>query len=223
MKKRSKSQNGQSIVELALVLPMLVIILVGMVEVGSIFYDYLIVTVANREGVRLASRGRFEPDDVAGRVIAAGGGRQVEDPHPHFQHHLRTTGPNANFGMIITSFPIDAEGNLETDESGAYMITTYLTGTLTLDDGTRRPIEADDSRVDMEDFPDLHSGVTVKINEMREAADYDPQRTEIIVVETFFAHDLMLPGTDIVDFPDPLTLYVDSSMRVLRDRGNAPD
>ncbi len=224
IKKLKRKGRGQSIVEFSLVLPLLLLMLIGMVEVGSLFYDYLILAVANREGVRFASRGRFELGDVAQRVIAAGGGRQVETPSPHFEPHLKTMGPNANFGMIITSFPFDEDGDLETDDDGNILITTYVTGTIPAGDGTLRAVTAEDSRIDKAegetegDLVQYHGEISKYINERREAQDFDPQRTEIVVVETFLAHNVLLPGTEVVDFPDPLTVYFMSSMRVLRDR-----
>jgi hypothetical protein len=219
-RKLKRRVEGQSIVEFSLVLPLLLLMFIGMIEVGSIFYDYLILAVANREGVRFSSRGRFDPPDVAERVIAAGGGQEVEDPHPHFEPHLKTTGLDANFGMIVTSFPIDEDGNLEEDDDGQILITTYVTGTVAAEDGTMRPIAEDDSRIDKGELPTFHGEISKRVNELREDADFDPQRTEIVVVETFLAHNVLLPGVEIINFPDPMTVYFASSMRVLRDRSS---
>lgn len=218
LRRSNRGTRGQSIVEFSLVLPLLLIMLVGMVEIGTFFYDYLIIAVANREGVRFSSRGRFDPPDVAQRVIAAGGGQEVSEPTPHIRRHLRTTGLDANFGMIITSFPIDEDGNLEEDEDGKILITTYVTGTIAAEDGTLRPITEADSRIDKGELPTFHGDISRRVNELREAADYDPQSTEIIVVETFLVHNILLPGVEIINLPDPATVYFMSSMRVLRDR-----
>ncbi|MGC9399005.1 MAG: TadE family protein [Anaerolineae bacterium] len=217
---KKKREKGQSIVEFSLMLPILLVMFIGMVEVGSLFYDYLILAVANREGVRFSSRGRFDYEDVAERVVAAGGGRQVNEPAPHIQHNLRTTGPDANFGMIITNFPFDENGELERDDEGKLRITTYVTGTIVTGDGQRRPITPDDSRIDIGTYPDLHGDITRRVNEMRKAEEFDPQATEIVVVETFLAHNILLPGVEIINFPNPTTLYFSSSMRVLRDRSS---
>lgn len=45
-------QQGQTLVELALILPILVILLMGTIEFGRIFFSYLTVTNASREAVR---------------------------------------------------------------------------------------------------------------------------------------------------------------------------
>lgn len=52
-----KDQRGQSLVELALVLPLLLVLLAGVLEFGRIFHDYLIITNASREGARVAVLG----------------------------------------------------------------------------------------------------------------------------------------------------------------------
>lgn len=53
-----KDNRGQSVVELALVLPVLLLLLGGMIEFGRVFHDYLVVTAAAREGARAAAVGK---------------------------------------------------------------------------------------------------------------------------------------------------------------------
>lgn len=52
LSKLKKSNRGQSLVELALVLPILITILFGILEFGRIFHSYLVITHAAREGAR---------------------------------------------------------------------------------------------------------------------------------------------------------------------------
>ncbi|MEW6173491.1 MAG: TadE family protein [Bacillota bacterium] len=52
-----KNTRGQATVELALILPILLLILFGIMEFGRIFSAYLIITNAAREGARQASIG----------------------------------------------------------------------------------------------------------------------------------------------------------------------
>jgi Flp pilus assembly protein TadG len=47
-----KYERGQSLVELALVLPILIILLFGILEFGRVFHSYLVITNAAREGAR---------------------------------------------------------------------------------------------------------------------------------------------------------------------------
>lgn len=50
-----KTEQGQAMVEMALVLPILILIVFGIIEFGRIFNAKLIVTNASREGARYAS------------------------------------------------------------------------------------------------------------------------------------------------------------------------
>ena len=51
------NEHGQSLVELALVLPLIVVVLFGIMEFGQIFQAYLTITSASREGARTAITG----------------------------------------------------------------------------------------------------------------------------------------------------------------------
>jgi Flp pilus assembly protein TadG len=61
-----KNQQGQSVAEFALVLPLLMIILLGILQFGVLFRDYLAVTDAVRAGARKAavSRNTVSPTTV---------------------------------------------------------------------------------------------------------------------------------------------------------------
>ncbi|MFC4321748.1 TadE/TadG family type IV pilus assembly protein [Litchfieldia salsa] len=60
-----KKQSGQSLVEFALVLPMLLFLLFGIVDFGRVFHAYLTVDHAGREAARAASIGSADVVDVA--------------------------------------------------------------------------------------------------------------------------------------------------------------
>lgn len=55
VKKLISSRRGQALVETALVLPILILLLMGIVEFGRILNAYLIITNASREGARYAA------------------------------------------------------------------------------------------------------------------------------------------------------------------------
>ena len=61
LRKSVKNQRGQTLVELALVLPVIILILFGILEFGRIFHSYIVITNAAREGARLGAVGK--PDD----------------------------------------------------------------------------------------------------------------------------------------------------------------
>jgi len=68
MKALLGGENGSSAVEFALVLPILIMLIFGVVEFGIAFGDFLAITHAAREGARLAAVGRFSEQTVRERA-----------------------------------------------------------------------------------------------------------------------------------------------------------
>jgi len=56
--RRRNEESGQAFVELALVLPVLLLLLLGVVQFGNIFRDYIALTDATRVGARQAAVSR---------------------------------------------------------------------------------------------------------------------------------------------------------------------
>jgi hypothetical protein len=65
-----RSQKGQSLIELTLIAPLMLLLAYGAVEVGSVISTYLTITHTTREGANLTSRGQI-PDQALNNVIAA--------------------------------------------------------------------------------------------------------------------------------------------------------
>lgn len=63
-----KSNEGQGLVEFALILPLLLLLIFGIVQFGIILNGYVSVTHAVREGVRLAAVGKVV-EDVENKVL----------------------------------------------------------------------------------------------------------------------------------------------------------
>lgn len=77
--KKKRKQVGQSLVEFALMLPILLLVLAGVLDLGRMFYSYVALTDAAAEG---ASYAAIYPNDTTGildRVVAASGGLVVID------------------------------------------------------------------------------------------------------------------------------------------------
>ena len=55
-------KKGQSMVETALILPIIILLFLGMFEFSRIFGSYLLITHASREGARLAAIGRTDAE-----------------------------------------------------------------------------------------------------------------------------------------------------------------
>ena len=70
MANRLKSERGAELIEMALILPLLLLILVGISDFGFLFSRYEVLTNAAREGARLAVLAGYNTADVQSRVCA---------------------------------------------------------------------------------------------------------------------------------------------------------
>lgn len=62
-KKSTRPARGraQAMVEFALILPILLLVLVGLLEFGRLFYAWLIIENSTRFGIRYATAGTYDP------------------------------------------------------------------------------------------------------------------------------------------------------------------
>jgi hypothetical protein len=65
-----RSKKGQSLIELSLIAPLMLLLAYGAVEVGSVISTYLTITHTTREGANLTSRGTL-PDPALDAIIVA--------------------------------------------------------------------------------------------------------------------------------------------------------
>lgn len=91
-----RSTRGQAVLELALVLPILLLLVFGIVEFGRIFNASLIITQAAREGARVGVVGGIDTeieDTVRGIAAVLDGARlQVRTEPPELPGGTRTRG-----------------------------------------------------------------------------------------------------------------------------------
>jgi hypothetical protein len=211
MEKR-RMERGQGLVEMVIVLPVLLILLLGVVEMGYAMRNYLIIVNANREGCRFAARGRFDDDRVGDRVVSAGGfDTRLGTGVPFLRTGMDS--PDPNTAIIITHIPMDSSGDVL-----AY--TTWISGVIPSEGGGMQFVVAENSMITttMAEIVARHRDSTQSINAMREAAMYEPMDNRIVVVETFFAHH-PLWNTPIIPLPDPWLMHTRTEMRVTTDRG----
>lgn len=74
--KKISSERGQTMTELALVLPLLLVLLLGIIQFGIAFNHYVTLTDAVRAGARKAAVSRHESDPAgacAAQVLASAG------------------------------------------------------------------------------------------------------------------------------------------------------
>jgi len=70
IRKFVKTERGQTLVELALVLPIIILILFGTLEFWRIFHSYIVITNAAREGARLGALGKSD-EEIISRIREA--------------------------------------------------------------------------------------------------------------------------------------------------------
>jgi len=94
--KLKKSPRGQSLVEMALVIPILIIVLFGILEFGRIFHSYLVITHAAREGARFGVISK-DVDQIKQKVRDTSGGINLQlgdiDVNPSANDNLTTGVP----------------------------------------------------------------------------------------------------------------------------------
>jgi Flp pilus assembly protein TadG len=67
---RCRNEDGQAITEFAIILPILMALLLGIIQFGIIFNNYITLTDATRAGARTAAVNRFLGDNGASAVTA---------------------------------------------------------------------------------------------------------------------------------------------------------
>jgi len=207
---KPRTERGQGLLELAVILPVLLILLMGLVEIGYALRDYLVVVNACREGCRFAARGRFSEEDVGARVVSAGGVVSLGNPSSDVPF-LRTHGTEENTGIIVHHILMDSAGAVPT-------YTTYVSGVLPSGASGVTPILAGDTRISLTQVIDRHGPATQSINATREEAGYERMPNHIVVVEVFFMHH-PLWDSPFVPLPDPWMMRAHTEMRVVTDRG----
>lgn len=64
LKLNKKNSKGQSLVEIAIVLPILILIVMGIIEFGLLFNNYIIIANASREAARKAALGGTDSEII---------------------------------------------------------------------------------------------------------------------------------------------------------------
>jgi hypothetical protein len=83
IKKIFRSNKGQSLIELTLITPLMLLLVFGVVEVGSVISTYLTITHTTREGANLTSRGT-PPNAALDAIIAAAAPTIRDDNQPQW-------------------------------------------------------------------------------------------------------------------------------------------
>ncbi len=63
-----RSERGAELIEMAIVLPLLLLLIMGMIDFGFLFQRYVVLTNAAMEGARVATLPGYSSNDVIARV-----------------------------------------------------------------------------------------------------------------------------------------------------------
>ncbi|WP_129689929.1 TadE/TadG family type IV pilus assembly protein [Gottfriedia acidiceleris] len=98
-----RSEKGQSLVEFALILPLLAMLLLGMLDFGRIFHAYLALDHAGREAARAASIGK---DDATIKSVAVNDASSIKLTTDKISISPSTRSSGSNVTITI-SYPVD--------------------------------------------------------------------------------------------------------------------
>jgi hypothetical protein len=217
---RLRRNEGQSLVEMAMTLPLLLLMFVGLIEIGAALRDYLIVVNANREGTRFAARGRWfdseeEVQEIFKRVIAAAGVEQRGGELVQFLRPLDIGELRENTVIAVHYIQVPDQVDLETGASVVEPVIIngpWYTGTLPYPDSQVDAARvAEQARQENYDFNNQYY-VTERLLDIPSADDF-------VIVEIWFKHEqlLKLPLFTKTFLPEEFTLYARSQMRVTLD------
>ncbi len=97
---KGRASPGQSLVELALVLMILVLILAGLADLGRVLNAYIIITNAAREGARYGCGYPADVDGIRAHAIAEAAGSGVQLSEDDIQ--VEASGSGAPVTVTIT-------------------------------------------------------------------------------------------------------------------------
>ena len=98
---RRRRQNGQALVEFAVVANILVVLLLAIVQFGVVWMNYIAVTDAAREGARRAAVNRSSGQATMVSSASVGGARSCSVAAADEHEHLRSP-PRAARGTRAT-------------------------------------------------------------------------------------------------------------------------
>ena len=198
---RAKEQ-GQSFVEIALTLPIILLVFFGMIEVGFAAHSFLVVTNASREGARFGSRGVHVPIDEVTSVIETAMQSSLD---------IVYDGADANTTIIVTQIDIDEDGNYSIYDTG-------VQGSLAVTSSICEPADApcDASDLDLQDFIDANLSFNATEGLCNER---DGCNSDFVVVEVFHMYEsAVMSGFGREIFGDQFPVTGRAVMRVLHRR-----
>jgi hypothetical protein len=215
-----QGKQGQSLVEMALTLPFLLLMFVGLIEVGYVLRNYLVVVNANREGTRFAARGRWfdEPEEwefIVDRVVAAAGTDLRGNP---FFRTQDADGLPPNVKIAIHYVEVPSQYNEELGELEEQEPEIFSAPPWGMNCPDCEPLGLDELIVIANKARQENEEFNRKYFVEDELLDL-PSEDNFVIIETWYDHEQLLELPIFTAFlPDKIPLYVSTQMRVTLSR-----
>lgn len=121
--------RGQSVVEFALILPILLLVLFGIIEFSLVVYNQAMITNASREGARYGALFNANPSssDPAERAYLQYNSTQVTNiVSSYLSNHLITFGSAANPTITFTPAPRGQTGVVTVNYTYRFLVLSNL-------------------------------------------------------------------------------------------------
>jgi Flp pilus assembly protein TadG len=137
--RRLRDERGSELIELALVLPILLLIVAGIIDFGFLFERYEVVTNAAREGARIGVLPGYTAADIQSRVtdyLNAGGlSGAAATITPTYTTDTLSTGLTVNVVQVTVAYPsqflsLGPISGLVGGGGGFGTVTLYATSTM---------------------------------------------------------------------------------------------
>jgi hypothetical protein len=195
-------EGGQNFVELAITLPIMLLIFFGMVELGFAAHTYLVAVNAAREGARFGSRGVHVPVDEIAHVVETALVGNLD---------LDFDGLDANVAIIVSQIDIDEDGNYVIYDRG---VRGDLFAQSAICEPSDLPCGSDE--LDLQEFinTNLRFNSTPGLCQETEGCSSD-----FVIVEVFHRYEAaILAGFTREIIPNPFQVNTRAIMRVLHRR-----
>jgi hypothetical protein len=245
----SPGQYGQSLVEMAIITPLLLLMFIGVLEVGWAIRGYIVLLNADREATRFAARGQYldfhqtERSEIGyGYVLS----HTMDSMAQQLAFDVTSGEPNGT--LIVSHYLVDTgkpcadppcnddcEADRHNKDGGCDCTTpdrrepdypyddlVLYPGTAGYDHFTALYGISRESRIET-------AGLIAELKEQNDAFNCslnakDPSvpwsANSVVVVEAFYDQPQLL-GVPLISnkFTDPVPLYVETAMRIASDRG----
>lgn len=199
------NEKGQNFVEIALTLPIIIVLFFGMIEIGLATHSFVIVASSAREGARFGARGVHVPMGDIISIIETSMSKGIATDY---------FGPDANTTIIVTQIDLDEDGTYSIYDKHVH---GDLSVTSTICEPADKPCWID--RLDLQDFIDANN--TFNANPELCKSSFGC-KGDFVVVEIFHLQDTSIVSGLVRDFiPYPFPINSTAVMKVLHLRASS--